>query len=156
MEVKKRMNDYERKIDKQLADMTEMDVAFANIERLETIVRNIQKYIQAEQYKQAKDIFIKANSPIERFLPIFKKLDAKIRKINYGVSFRTTESGLVYEIKDQNFTAIYPQVNTLKVDYTTPEGWKSCKLIDDTEIDGAMILVKESYDFIREKKILNR
>ena len=129
----------------------EIDVAFDRIEWLETIVRNIRKFIQAEQYKQVKDVFVDQKSPLER-MPIFKKLDTKIRQIDYGVSFRTTESGLVYEINDQVFVTIYPQVNALKIEYATPDGWESCKLTDDSEIDGAIVLIKEACDFIREKK----
>ncbi len=126
-----------------------IDIAFDRIKRLETIVRNIEKYIQTEQYKQVKDIFIKLNSPLER-ISIFEKLDTKIRQIDYGVSFRTTENSLVYQINDRNFIAIYPQVNALKVEYITEDGWESCKLTDDNEIDGVINLVKESCDFLRE------
>ena len=136
---------------KELFGITDMDTAFARIERLETIVKNIKKYIQTEQYKQVKDIFITLNSPLDRIL-IFKKLDTKIRQIDYGVSFKTTENSLVYEINEQNFIAIYPQVNSLKIEYITPDGWNSCKLTEDSEIDGAIVLIKESCDFIREKR----
>lgn len=129
----------------------DIDVAFDRIERLETIVGNIMKYIQTEQYKQIIDIFVKLNSPLER-MPIFKKLDTKIRQIDDGVSFRTTESGLVYQINDQVFITIYPQVNALKIEYATPDDWKSCKLTDVNEIDGVIVLIKEACDFIREKK----
>lgn len=121
------------------------------IKQLETIVENIKEYIKIEQDKQIKDIFIKLNSPLER-IPIFKKLDTKIIQIDDEVSFRTTENSLVYQINDQNFIAVYPQVNSLKIEYITPDGWNSCKLTDDDEIDGVIVLVKESCDFIREKK----
>ena len=129
---------------------SDMDVAFNRIERLETIVRNIKKYIQTEQYKQVKDIFVDQKSPLER-IPLFKKLDNKIRQIDDGVNFRTTESGLVYEINDRVFVTIYPQLNALKVEYATPDDWKFCKLTDDNEIDGAMVLIKEACDFIKKK-----
>jgi len=128
----------------------EIDVAFDRIEWLETIVRNIRKFIQAEQYKQVKDVFVDQKSPLER-IPLFKKLDIKIRQIDYGISFRTTESGLVYEINDRVFTTIYPQINALKIEYYIPYGWESCKLTDDSEIDEVIVLIKESCDFIREK-----
>lgn len=130
--------------------ITDMDTAFDRIERLETIVRNINKFVQTEQYKQVKDIFIKLNSPLER-MPIFKKLDTKIRQIDYGVDFRTTENSLIYEINDQNFIAIYPQVNSLKIEYATPDDWKYIHLTDENEIDGAIVLIKKSCDFIRKK-----
>ena len=121
------------------------------IKQLETIIGNIKKHIETEQDKQIEDIFIKLNSPLER-IPIFKKLDAKVRQIEDGVGFRITENSLVYQINDQNFIAVYPQVNSLKIEYITPDGWNSCKLTDDDEIDGVIVLVKESCDFIREKK----
>ena len=137
-------------MDKQF-EITDMDTAFARIKRLETIIENIKKYIQTEQYKQVKDIFVKLNSPLER-IPIFKKLDTKVRQIDYGVSFRTTENSLIYEINDQNFVAIYPQVNSLKIEHITPDGWNYIHLTDEKEIDEAIVLIKESCDFIREKK----
>ena len=121
------------------------------LKRLEISIENIKEYIQIEQDKQIKDIFIKLNSPLER-ISIFEKLDTKIRQIDDGVSFRTTESGLVYEINDQVFTTIYPQVNALKIEYAIPDGWESCKLTDDNEIDGVIVLIKEACDFIKEKK----
>ena len=120
------------------------------IKQLETIIGNIKKHIETEQDKQIEDIFIKLKSPLER-IPIFKKLDAKVRQIEDGVGFRITENSLVYQINDQNFIAIYPQVNSLKIEYITPDGWNSCKLTDDSEIDGVIVLVKESCDFIRKK-----
>ena len=73
--------------------------------------------------------------------------------VGYGVSFRTTESGLVYEINDQVFVTIYPQVNALKIEYAIPDGWESCKLTNVNEIEGDIVLIKESYDFIKKKTI---
>lgn len=119
------------------------------LKQLETIIGNIKKHIRTEQDKQIKDIFIKLNSSLER-IPILNKLDARIRQINDGVSFRTTENSLVYQINDRNFVTIYPQVNALKIEYITPDGLDSCKLTDDNEIDGIINLIKESCDFMRE------
>jgi len=48
--------------------------------------------------------------------------------------------------------AIYPQVNALRVEYFIPDGWGNCKLIDNTEIDGVIVLIEESYSLMREKK----
>lgn len=120
------------------------------IAQLEISIAKIKEYVEIEQAKQIKDIFIKLNSPLDR-IPLFKKLDTKIRQIDDGVSFRIKENSFIYRIKDRNFVAIYPQVNALKIEYATPDGWDSCKLIEDSEIDGVIVLVKESCDFIREK-----
>ena len=120
------------------------------VKRLEIIIENIKGYIKAEQDKQIKDIFIKLVSPLE-WIPLFEKLDTKVRQIDDGVGFRTTENSLVYQINDQNFIAIYPQVSALKIEYATPDGWKSCKLIDENEIDGVIVFIKESCDFIKKK-----
>ena len=121
------------------------------LKQVETSIENIKEYVQIEQDKQIKAIFEKANSPVER-IPIFKKLDTKIRQIDDGVSFRITENSLVYEIKGQVFIAIQPQVNALRIDHITPDGWKYDKLTDENEIDGLIVLIKEACDFIKEKK----
>ncbi|MBA7600466.1 hypothetical protein ES703_07521 [subsurface metagenome] len=166
---KEEKSEEERELDEQFGIMSEerraelrreqrknrgngdIDVAFDSIERLETIIKNIKKYIQTEQYKQVREIFVKLDSPVER-IPIFKRLDAKIKQIYYGVSFRTTENSLIYEVNDQNFVAIYPQVNSLKIEYATPDDWKYIHLTDENEIDGAIVTIKKSCDFIRKKK----
>lgn len=121
------------------------------IKQLETIIGNIKKHIETEQDKQIEDIFIKHNSPLER-ISLLKDFDAKIMLINEGISFRTTENSIAYQIEDQNFMAIYPQVNALRVEYFIPDGWGNCKLIDDSEIDGIIVLVEESCNLMREKK----
>jgi len=127
-----------------------LDKIKKEVESLEFHIKNIKEYIEIEQDKQIKDIFIKLNSPLER-IPIFKRLDAKIKQIYYGVSFRTTENSLIYEVNDQNFVAIYPQVNSLKIEYATPDAWKYIHLTDDNEIDEAIVSIKKAHDFIREK-----
>ena len=121
------------------------------LKQVETSIENIKEYVQIEQYKQIKAIFEKSNSPLER-MPTFKKLDIKVRQIDDGVGFRITENSLVYEIKDQVFISINPQVNAIRVDHITPDGWKYIQLTDDNEIDGAIVLIKEACYFIREKK----
>lgn len=120
------------------------------IKQVEAIIGNIKEYVQIEQDRQIKAIFVKLDSPVER-IPIFKKLDTKIRQIDDGVDFRTTENSLIYEVNDQNFVAIYPQVNSLKIEYATPDAWKYIHLTDENEIDGAIVTIKEAHDFIRKK-----
>lgn len=120
------------------------------VKQLETIIGNIKEHIEAEQDKLIKEIFIKLNANLER-ISLLKELSVKIMQLD-GVSFRTTENSIVYQVNDQNFMAVYPQVNALRVEYFIPDGWGNCKLIDNTEIDGVIVLIEESYSLMREKK----
>lgn len=120
------------------------------VKQLETIIGNIKEHIEAEQDKLIKEIFIKLNSPLKR-ISLLKELSVRIMQLD-GVSFRTTENSIVYQVNDQNFMAVYPQVNALRVEYFIPDGWDNCKLIDNTEIDGVIVLIEESYSLMREKK----
>ena len=120
------------------------------LEQVKTIIEDIIIDVEREQINQIHDIFDNHNSPSE-MISIFKKLDIKVRQIDEGVSFRVTKHSLTYQINDQNFMAVYPQVKSLKVEYAIPDDWNSCKLTEDKEIDGAMVLIKESCEFIREK-----
>lgn len=121
------------------------------LKQVKTIIGDIIIDIEREQINQIHDIFDKHNSPFE-MIQLFKKLDLKIRQINDGVSFRTTENSLTYQIYDQNFMAIYPQVKALRVEYLIPDGWGNYKLIDDAEIDDVIVLIEESYYLMRERK----
>ena len=120
------------------------------VKQLETIIENIKSHIEVEQDKLIKEIFIKLNSPLEK-IPLLKELSVKVLELN-GVSFRTTENSIVYQVEDQNFMAVYPQVNALRVEYLIPEGWGNCKLIDNTEIDGVMVLIEESCSLMRKRQ----
>jgi len=120
------------------------------VKQLETIIGNIKEHIEAEQDKLIKEIFIKLNANLER-ISLLKELSVRIMQLD-GVSFRTTENSIVYQVNDQNFMAVYPQVNALRVEYFIPDGWGNCKLIDNTEIDGVIVLIEESYSLMREKK----
>ena len=122
------------------------------VKRLEIIVSNIKNHIEVEQEKLIKNIFVKLNSPLER-MPLLKKLSVRIMDLNEEVSFRTTENSIVYRMYDQNFMAVYPQVNALRVEYLIPDGWGNCKLIDNTEIDDVMVLIKKSCDLIEKMKL---
>ena len=120
------------------------------VKQLETIIGKIKEHIEAEQDKLIKEIFIKLNADLER-ISLLKELSVRIIQLD-GVSFRTTENSVVYQVNDQNFMAVYPQVNALRVEYFIPDGWGNCKLIDDSEIDGIIVLVEESCNLMREKK----
>ncbi|MBA7535940.1 hypothetical protein ES705_28199 [subsurface metagenome] len=120
------------------------------LKRLEIIVENIKNHIEVEQDKLIQEMFVKLNSPLER-MPLLKELSNRIMQLK-GVSFRTTENSIVYQVNDQNFMAVYPQVNALRIEYAIPDGWSNCKITDDTEIDGVIVLIEESCDLIREKK----
>jgi len=120
------------------------------LKRLEIIVENIKNHIEVEQDKLIQEMFVKLNSPLER-MPLLKELSNRIMQLK-GVSFRTTENSIVYQVNDQNFMAVYPQVNALRIEYAIPDGWGNCKITDDTEIDGVIVLIEESCDLIREKK----
>ena len=121
------------------------------LKQVKTIIEDIIIDIDRELINQIHDVFDSHNSPIEMRL-IFKKLDAKIRQIDDGISFRTTKNSLVYRISDQNFMAIYPQINALRIEYFIPSGWGNYKLIDDTKIDDVIVLIEESYDLMKAKK----
>lgn len=120
------------------------------VKQLETTIGNIKEQIEAEQDKLIKEIFIKLNSPLER-IPLLKKLSVRILQLD-GVSFRTTENSIAYQVNGQNFMSVYPQVNALRVEHFIPDGWSNCKLNDDTEIDGVIVLIEESHSLMREKK----
>lgn len=121
------------------------------IRRMEIIIENIKYHIAMEQKKLIEELFIKLNSPLERIL-LLNEFSAKILDLDEEVSFRTTENSIVYRINDQNFMAVYPQVNALRVEYFVPDGWENCKLVDRTEIDAIIPLVESSCDLIRKKK----
>lgn len=121
------------------------------LKQVKTIIGDIIIDIEREQINQIHDIFDKHKSPSEMKL-IFKKLDLKVRQIDEEVSFRITENSLTYQINDQNFMAIYPQVKALRVEYLIPDGWGNYKLIDDAEIDDVIVLIEESCDLMRKKK----
>jgi len=120
------------------------------VKQLETIIENIKTHIKVEQDKLIKEIFIKLNSPLEK-IPLFEELSVRVLELN-GVSFRTTENSIAYQVKDQNFVSVYPQVNALRVEYLIPDGWGNCKLIDNAEIDGVMVLIEESCSLMRKRK----
>jgi len=120
------------------------------VKQLETIIENIKSHIEVEQDKLIKEIFIKLNSPLEK-ITLLKELSVRVLELN-GVSFRTTENSIVYQVEDQNFMAVYPQVNALRVEYLIPDGWGNCKLIDNTEIDEVMVLIEESCSLMRKRK----
>ena len=120
------------------------------VKQLETIIENIKTHIKVEQDKLIKEIFIKLNSPLEK-IQLFEELSVRVLELN-GVSFRTTENSVAYQVKDQNFVSVYPQVNALRVEYLIPEGWGNCKIIDNTEIDGVMVLIEESCSLMRKRQ----
>jgi len=122
------------------------------VKQLEIIIENIKTHIKVEQDKLIKEIFIKLNSPLEK-IPLFEELSVRVLELN-GVSFRTTENSIAYQVKDQNFVSVYPQVNALRVEYLIPDGWGNCKLIDNAEIDGVMVLIEESCSLMRKRKKL--
>ena len=120
------------------------------VKQLETIIENIKSHIEVEQDKLIKEIFIKLNPSLEK-IPLFEELSVRVLELN-GVSFRTTENSIAYQVKDQNFVSVYPQVNALRVEYLIPDGWGNRKLIDNTEIDGVMVLIEESCSLMRKRK----
>ena len=121
-----------------------------DLKQLEIVVENIKNHIKAEQDKLITNLFSKIHSSLER-LPLFEELNNRILDLN-GVSFRTTENSIAYQVEDQNFLAVYPQVNALRIEYLIPEGWGNCKLIDDAELDGVMVLIVESCSLMRQRK----
>ncbi len=120
------------------------------VKQLEIIINNIKNHIEAEQDKLINDIFVKLNSSLDR-IPLLKELSVMIMELN-GVSFRTTENSIAYQVNNQNFMAIYPQVNALRIEYFIPSGWGNYKLVDNTGIDDVIVLIEESYRLMREKK----
>lgn len=127
------------------------------LKQLEISIARIREYINIEHDKQIEDLFKRLNSPLES---LFKSLDDEIRLIDFEkVSFRITENSLTYQVNDQNFVAVYPQVNALKVEYAVPDGWRSFHLTEDDKEDGKLLVrdcvpfyIKDSYIFIKEKK----
>ena len=121
------------------------------VKQLETIIENIKIHIKAEHDKLIINMFIKLNSPLER-IQLLEELDLQIMLINEGIGFRITENAIVYQIKDQNFIGIYPQVNALRVEYLIPEGWENCKITDISEIVDVVVLIEESCNLMLERK----
>ena len=120
------------------------------VKQLETIIENINSHIKVEQDKLIKEIFIKLNSPLEK-IPLLEELSVWVLELN-GVSFRTTENSIFDQCEGHCRVAVYPQVNALRVEYLIPDGWGNCKLIDNTEIDGVMVLIEESCSLMRKRK----
>lgn len=121
------------------------------VKQLEIVISNIKNHIEVEQDKLIKTVFEKANSSLDR-ISLLKELSVRIMQLNKGISFRTTENSIVYQVSDQNFMAIYPQVNALRIEYFVPSGWENYKLIDDTKIDDIIVLIEVSCNLMIEKK----
>jgi len=124
-------------------------------EEVEELVEDVEEEEIVEEdlvdiEQNIEDVFtMRKTSP--EMQELFESLDAEIRKIK-GVNFKTTTLDLVYQTSGMNFLRIRPMVNNLTI-MTAPEYYKGIvRITEEKEIDDAMVSVKESYEYIKEKR----
>ncbi len=126
-------------------------------ENLEEAIKEVLEEEEIEVKEDLEDViqkidavFVKCKSPIE-MQELFEIIDTKIRKID-GVNFKATTSDLVYQVSGMNFLRIRPKTNKLNILHA-PDYYKNIvNLTDEKEIDEVMVSIKESCEYIKEKR----
>jgi len=155
--IRKVIKNYEENLEvnepEEVDEIEEMQDAIDELvdkdEEIEEEIEEIEEKIDLSLGDGINTVFKNRKTPIE-MQELFKVLDTEIRKIN-GVNFKTTTLDLVYMINGKNFLRIRPLLKYLFI--MTAQEWyvDVVKLIDENEIDDAMVSIKESYELIKKK-----
>lgn len=179
--IRKVIKEYEKNLETEKVDETEettesedmeeaikevveeaMEESNNKIPKLEEVMDTIfDEELETEEIEEVKEdledvsqkidaVFVKCKSPME-MRELFEIIDTEIKNID-GVNFKATTSDLVYQVMKMNFLRIRPKTNRLDI-LRAPDYYKNIiNLADENEIDNAMVLIKQSCEYIKKKR----